>query len=207
MPCFVNISKQICNSCRYSFRYLQKREASWISSRRRAQSSGARSCSRSSIPKCCRAIAPGSNTRAEREAAPFMGELQQKARAAGLWNLGLPELADDEPGTRLSNLEYAPLGRNHGAAVLGLRSLQLPGARRSQHDRAAELRHAGTEAALAAPAARSRHPFGVRHDRARRRLLGRDQYRHHDSAATATITSSTAANGSSPAPRIRAARS
>lgn len=43
-----------------------------------------------------------------REAAPFMGELQQKARAEGLWNLGLPELADDEPGTRLSNLEYAP---------------------------------------------------------------------------------------------------
>ena len=27
------------------------------------------------------------------EAPPFMGELQQKARAAGLWNLGLPELA------------------------------------------------------------------------------------------------------------------
>lgn len=38
-----------------------------------------------------------------------MGDLQRKARAAGLWNLGLPELADDEPGTRLSNLEYAPL--------------------------------------------------------------------------------------------------
>ena len=98
---------------------------------------------------------------AKREPVPFMGELQQKARAAGLWNLGLPELADDEPGTRLSNLEYAPLGRNHGATVLGLRSLQLPGARRSQHDRAAELRHAGAEAALAAPAARSRAP--VRH--------------------------------------------
>jgi acyl-CoA dehydrogenase len=45
---------------------------------------------------------------ARREAVPFMGELQQKARAQGLWNLGLPELADGEPGTRLSNLEYAP---------------------------------------------------------------------------------------------------
>jgi acyl-CoA dehydrogenase len=43
-----------------------------------------------------------------RETAPFMGELQQRARAAGLWNLGLPELGPDEPGTRLSNLEYAP---------------------------------------------------------------------------------------------------
>jgi acyl-CoA dehydrogenase len=48
------------------------------------------------------------------ERAPFLGELQQKARAAGLWNLGLPELADDEPGTRLSNLEYAPLAEIMG---------------------------------------------------------------------------------------------
>jgi acyl-CoA dehydrogenase len=46
--------------------------------------------------------------------APFMDELQQKARAAGLWNLGLPELGTDEPGTRLSNLEYAPLAEIMG---------------------------------------------------------------------------------------------
>jgi acyl-CoA dehydrogenase len=45
---------------------------------------------------------------------PFMAELQQKARAAGLWNLGLPELAADEPGTKLSNLEYAPLAEIMG---------------------------------------------------------------------------------------------
>jgi acyl-CoA dehydrogenase len=43
-----------------------------------------------------------------------MGDLQQKARAAGLWNLGLPELAADEPGTRLSNLDYAPLAEIMG---------------------------------------------------------------------------------------------
>jgi acyl-CoA dehydrogenase len=49
-----------------------------------------------------------------REAAPFMGDLQQKARAEGLWNLGLPELAPGEPGTRLSNLEYAPLAEIMG---------------------------------------------------------------------------------------------
>ena len=47
-------------------------------------------------------------------AAPFMAELQQQARALGLWNLGLPELADDEPGTRLSNLDYAPLAEIMG---------------------------------------------------------------------------------------------
>ena len=39
---------------------------------------------------------------------------QAKARAAGLWNLGLPELGSDEPGTRLSNLEYAPLAEIMG---------------------------------------------------------------------------------------------
>jgi acyl-CoA dehydrogenase len=40
--------------------------------------------------------------------ASFMPDLQRKARTAGLWNLALPELAADEPGTRLSNLDYAP---------------------------------------------------------------------------------------------------
>src|ERR1700755_2151020 len=48
------------------------------------------------------------------EAPPFMAELQAKAREQGLWNLGLPELSDDEPGTRLSNLEYAPLAEIMG---------------------------------------------------------------------------------------------
>src|SRR5258708_25920511 len=49
-----------------------------------------------------------------REAPPFMADLQAKARAAGLWNLGLPELGPDEPGTRLSNLEYDPLAEIMG---------------------------------------------------------------------------------------------
>jgi acyl-CoA dehydrogenase len=54
------------------------------------------------------------HTAASREAPPFMRELQHKARALGLWNLGLPELAKDEPGTQLSNLEYAPLAEIMG---------------------------------------------------------------------------------------------
>ena len=40
--------------------------------------------------------------------------LKQQARAAGLWNLFLPDLRDDEPGMRLSNMEYAPLAEIMG---------------------------------------------------------------------------------------------
>jgi acyl-CoA dehydrogenase len=35
--------------------------------------------------------------------------LKQQARELGLWNLFLPSLRDDQPGTRVSNLDYAPL--------------------------------------------------------------------------------------------------
>lgn len=40
--------------------------------------------------------------------------LKSQARAEGLWNLFLPALRPDEPGTRLSNLEYAPLAEIMG---------------------------------------------------------------------------------------------
>lgn len=44
----------------------------------------------------------------------IMDPLKQIARADGLWNLFLPGLRDDEPGTRLTNLEYAPLAEIMG---------------------------------------------------------------------------------------------
>jgi acyl-CoA dehydrogenase len=37
-----------------------------------------------------------------------------RAREEGLWNLFLPALRDDEPGTRMTNLEYAPLAEIMG---------------------------------------------------------------------------------------------
>ncbi len=40
--------------------------------------------------------------------------LKEQARAAGLWNLFLPGLRPDEPGTALSNLDYAPLAEIMG---------------------------------------------------------------------------------------------
>jgi alkylation response protein AidB-like acyl-CoA dehydrogenase len=49
----------------------------------------------------------------------FMDDLKALAREEGLWNLFLPSLGDDEPGTRLSNLEYAPSGGDHGSACPG----------------------------------------------------------------------------------------
>jgi acyl-CoA dehydrogenase len=41
----------------------------------------------------------------------IMAPLKAEARSAGLWNLFLPALGEDEPGTGLSNLDYAPLDR------------------------------------------------------------------------------------------------
>ena len=40
--------------------------------------------------------------------------LKSMAREAGLWNLFLPGLREDEPGTRLDNLDYAPLAEIMG---------------------------------------------------------------------------------------------
>ncbi|HXS40582.1 MAG TPA: acyl-CoA dehydrogenase family protein [Stellaceae bacterium] len=51
---------------------------------------------------------------------PFLEELKAKARAEGLWNLFLPGLKPDEPGTQMSNLDYAPcaeiMGRHDWAS-------------------------------------------------------------------------------------------
>jgi acyl-CoA dehydrogenase len=45
---------------------------------------------------------------------PFMEDLKALARAEGLWNLCLPGLREDEPGTRLNNQDYAPLAEAMG---------------------------------------------------------------------------------------------
>ena len=44
----------------------------------------------------------------------FMEDLKQLAKTEGLWNMFLPHLNDDEPGTALSTLEYAPLAEMMG---------------------------------------------------------------------------------------------
>ncbi|MCF8474351.1 MAG: acyl-CoA dehydrogenase family protein [Emcibacter sp.] len=44
----------------------------------------------------------------------FMEDLKELAKSEGLWNLFLPHLKEDEVGTRLSNLDYAPLAEIMG---------------------------------------------------------------------------------------------
>ena len=45
---------------------------------------------------------------------PFVDDLKALAKSEGLWNLFLPGLRAHEPGTRLTNLEYAPLAESMG---------------------------------------------------------------------------------------------
>ncbi len=45
---------------------------------------------------------------------PMIGPLKEEAKTLGLWNLFLPSLGDDEPGSRLTNLDYAPLAEVMG---------------------------------------------------------------------------------------------
>lgn len=45
---------------------------------------------------------------------PFLADLKALAQEEGLWNLFLPSLQPDEPGTGLSHLDYAPLAETMG---------------------------------------------------------------------------------------------
>jgi acyl-CoA dehydrogenase len=45
---------------------------------------------------------------------PFLADLKALAKEEGLWNLFLPSLRPDEPGTALSHLDYAPLAETMG---------------------------------------------------------------------------------------------
>lgn len=44
----------------------------------------------------------------------LLDRLKAKAFEDGLWNMFMPELGDEDPGTRLTNLEYAPLAEIMG---------------------------------------------------------------------------------------------
>jgi acyl-CoA dehydrogenase len=54
---------------------------------------------------------------------PIMDKLKAAARERGLWNLFLPHLAPDAPGTKLSNLDYAPISEELGKTTFASETL------------------------------------------------------------------------------------
>ncbi len=48
---------------------------------------------------------------------PFLAGLQAEAQEQGLWNLAIPNLPDDAPGMRLSNMAFAPLAEVMGRVM------------------------------------------------------------------------------------------
>jgi acyl-CoA dehydrogenase len=55
--------------------------------------------------------------------APMMDKFKAAARERGLWNLFLPHLAPDAPGTKLSNLDYAPISEQLGKTTFASEAL------------------------------------------------------------------------------------
>ena len=108
--------------------------------------------------------------------------LKEEAKALGLWNLFLPGLEEDEPGTRLSNLQYAPLaevmGRVFWASELFNCAAPDTGNMELLHMFASDEQRT----ALARTALERRDPLLLRHDRAGGRVLRRYQHRHQNRA-------------------------
>ena len=156
-----------------------------------------------------------SSARASRwKVLPVVEELKAKARAEGLWNLFMPPSHGATPvddsfefeGPGLTNLQYAFCAEEMGRIAVVLGSVQLLRARHRQHGGDQPLRHARAERRVAEAADGWRDPLGVPDDRARRRLVRRDQHQVQHRDARQRICRSTAANGGRAAPATRAAR-
>ena len=107
---------------------------------------------------------------------PCMEDLKALARSEGLWNLFLPALRDDEPGTRLTNLEYAPLAEIMGRVMWASEVFNCSAPDTGNMEILHLFATPAQREQLARAAARGRDPLVLRDDRARRRVLRRDQH-------------------------------
>ena len=82
------------------------------------------------------------------EDPPLLEDLKAKARAAGLWNLFLP---DSHHGAGLTNLRVRTIERDDGARALGAGGLQLLRTRHREHGDARALRHRAQKKQWLAP--------------------------------------------------------
>ena len=105
--------------------------------------------------------------------------------SAGLWNLFLP----GDRGAGLTNLQYAPLAELTGwSPRLGPIAFNCAAPDTGNMEVLADFGTPAQQERWLRPAAERRDPLIVLHDRARGRLLRRDQHRAPASAETATST-------------------
>ena len=114
-----------------------------------------------------------------------MEELKAEARKRGLWNLFQPH-KDWGPG--LTNAEYAPLAEIMGRSTIASEACNCSAPDTGNMEVLTMFGTAEQKDMWLRPLLDGRDPVGVRHDRARRRLVRRHQHLAAASSATATTT-------------------
>ena len=79
----------------------------------------------------------------------IMEKLKAGAKERGLWNLFIPHLDPQAPGTKLSNLDYSPISEQLGKVPVLVRGPQLLRSGHRQHGDPEPVRIGAGEGALA----------------------------------------------------------
>ena len=105
-----------------------------------------------------------------------MDKLKAAARERGLWNLFLPHLAPDAPGTKLSNLDYAPISEQLGKTTFASEVLNCSAPDTGNMEILNLYGSERVKQAWLAPLLEGEIRSAFSHDRARRRVVGRHQH-------------------------------